>query len=128
MVDSKRFMDWIEMAKKDLRGAKILFEHGADNYLVSFHCQQAIEKYLKGFLLKNNNQLVEGHGLVKLCKLCEQYNQGFKGFLKEVAFVNEYYLETRYPADQPLIVTEEDTQECLSITEKIFSFVDKIIQ
>lgn len=49
MVDSKRYEEWFKMAKKDLNGARILYEHGGDNGIVCFHCQQAIEKYLKGF-------------------------------------------------------------------------------
>jgi HEPN domain-containing protein len=127
MVDSQRYMDWIETAKKDYRAAQILFEHGADNSLVCFHCQQAIEKCFKGYLVKNNGVLVEGHGLVKLCKMCESYNRDFHVFLKDVALINEYYVETRYPADEPMIVSNEETKECMAITEKIFYFIDQNI-
>lgn len=127
MVDSQHYFDWITMAKKDYRAAQILLEHGADNSLVCFHCQQAIEKYFKGYLLKKSNSLVEGHGLIKLCKLCESYHRDFHNFLKDVAFINEYYLETRYPADEPLIVSDEDTRECMAITEKVLNFIDEVI-
>lgn len=37
MVDSKRYLDWIANAQKDLNGAKILLEHGADNSLVCLY-------------------------------------------------------------------------------------------
>lgn len=124
MVDSKRYLDWITHAQKDLNGAKILLEHGADNSLVCFHCQQAIEKYLKGFLLKHDNILNEGHGLVKLGKLCEKQDSSFKTIMKDLALVNEYYIETRYPADEPLVVSDEDTQECMVITEKVIRFIN----
>jgi hypothetical protein len=33
MVDSVRYKDWFEMAKKDLQGARILFEHGAEKII-----------------------------------------------------------------------------------------------
>ena len=45
MVDTKRYKEWLTMAEKDLKSAKILFEHDADYGIVCFHCQQAIEKY-----------------------------------------------------------------------------------
>ncbi len=124
MVDSKRYLDWITHAKKDLEGAKILLEHSADNSLVCFHCQQAIEKYLKGFLLKRENILNEGHGLVKLGKLCEKHDHNFKTIIKDLALINEYYIETRYPGDEPLVISDEDTQECMLITEKIIEFIN----
>ncbi len=101
MVDSKRYLDWFTMAKNDLRAAKILFEHEADYALVCFHCQQAIEKYFKGYILKNTRQLVDGHSLVRLCKTSEQFNQGFRDHLKDVALVNEYYVETRFGTSCP---------------------------
>lgn len=127
MVDSSRYFDWLERGKKDLQGAQILFEHNVDNALVCFHCQQALEKYFKGYLLKKNNQLVEGHSLIKLCKLCEQYHGPFKDFLKDVALINGYYIETRYPADEPLIISNEETGECLEITKRIMEAVDLLI-
>ena len=126
MVDSTRYKDWFTMAHHDLEGARILFLHGAEYGLVCFHCQQAIEKTLKGFLLKQSPQLMEGHSLVKLCKFCVQYHIGFNDFLKDAAFVNVFYIETRYPADEPLIVTKEDTQECLDIAQKIIEFIDSL--
>lgn len=95
--------------------------------MVCFHCQQAIEKYFKGYILKNTRQLVDGHSLVRLCKTSEQFNQGFRDHLKDVALVNEYYVETRYPADQPLVVSREDAVECLGITEKVIAFIDAVV-
>lgn len=57
MVDSKKYEEWLQMAKKDLQSAKILFEHDGDYGIVCFHCQQAIEKYLKGFLIFKSGKL-----------------------------------------------------------------------
>ena len=48
MGDSLRYKDWFEKAAHDLRGAEILMEHDGGNDLVAFHCQQAMEKMLKG--------------------------------------------------------------------------------
>lgn len=124
VVDSTRYLDWLRMAKNDLEAARILFEHGADNALVCFHCQQAIEKYLKGYILKHTQQIVEGHSLVRLCKTAGQSNPGFGNHLKDLSLVNEYYIETRYPADQPLSISRDDVLECLGITERIMAFID----
>lgn len=54
MVDSINHNEWINMAIKGIRSAKILFAHDADYEMVCFHCQQAVEKYLKGYLIEKN--------------------------------------------------------------------------
>ena len=61
MGDSLRYKDWFEKAAHDLRGAEILMEHDGGNDLVAFHCQQAMEKMLKGWLLKTTGELLDGY-------------------------------------------------------------------
>jgi len=68
MVDSKRYLDWLEKAARDLKSAKVLKQNECGNDVVAFHCQQAIEKALKGFLLRKTGQIAEGHSLIYLCK------------------------------------------------------------
>jgi HEPN domain-containing protein len=115
------------MAKKDLRSAKILFEHEADNEIICFHCQQAIEKYLKGYIIYSSGELKEGHSLLKLCKYVMSTEKTFNDLLKDMAFVNTFYIETRYPAEDPLIVTTEDVEECFKIMNKVVEKIDKLI-
>ncbi len=124
MVDTTRYLDWLEMAKKDIKGAEILFEYDGDYGLICFHCQQAIEKYLKGYLISKTGILQEGHSLVKLCKKAIDFNDVFKEFLKDCAFVNTYYIETRYPSEDPLNITEEEVLTCFSITRSIMELID----
>lgn len=128
LVDTKKFYDWLAKAEKDIQGAKILYKHGADYGLVCFHCQQAIEKYLKGFLIYKTGMLQDGHNLVKLCKKVSKFNDIFKSYLKDCAFVNTFYIETRYPAEDPLIVAEEDVKECVKIVEKIAKKVNELVE
>lgn len=115
------------MAQKDIRSTRILFDHDADNEIVCFHCQQAIEKYLKGYLIFVKGELQEGHSLIKLCKKAMMQDKTFGELLKDMAFVNTYYIETRYPAVDPLLVSIEDVEECLRITDKVVSKIDKLV-
>ncbi|WP_094546353.1 HEPN domain-containing protein [Petroclostridium xylanilyticum] len=124
MVDSSRYVDWLEKAQRDIKSAKVLKQNDCGNDVVAFHCQQAVEKALKGYLLKKTGQIVEGHSLIYLCKEASGYNSGFKTKLKDCAFVNQYYIETRYPADIPLIVSDEEAEECIAISEDIYKIVN----
>ncbi|MDD2402077.1 MAG: HEPN domain-containing protein [Clostridia bacterium] len=127
-MDSKIYREWFIMAKKDLTSSKILFEHDADYGIVCFHCQQTIEKYFKGYLICKAGELVEGHNLVKLCKKVMQYDKSFKLFIKECAFVNTFYIETRYPEEDPLIVSGEEVEECFRIAHSIGDKVEEAIK
>ena len=95
MVDSKSYEEWIEMARKDLRGPKILYEATGVEELVAFHCQQAVEKYLKAFLIKETGILHSGYYLMGLLKKCYQIDENFKDFILQITFLNSYYIETR---------------------------------
>lgn len=126
MVDTIKHREWFDMAKKDMKSAEILYEHDADNGIVCFHCQQSIEKYLKGFLINFTGELQEGHNLVKLCKKSITYNHSLYKLIKDMAFVNTYYIETRYPAEDPLLVNKEDAEECIRIAKEVIKKIDKI--
>jgi HEPN domain-containing protein len=127
MVDSLRYNEWLEKASRDIKSAKVLKENDCGNDVVAFHCQQAVEKSLKGYLLKQTMQVAEGHSLIYLCKEASAYNLSFKKHIKDCAFVNQYYIETRYPADMPLIVSDDEVNECISIAEKIYKMVTENI-
>lgn len=66
MVDSVLYIDWIKKSKSDLRSAEILYKYDGDSAIIAFHCQQAIEKALKAFLLKKDGRLRVGHSLLYL--------------------------------------------------------------
>lgn len=119
MVDTLRYKDWIEKAQRDLKSAKILKEHDCGNDVVAFHSQQAVEKVLKGYLISKGEGIVSGHSLIYLCKLSERHNNEFKKYIKDCGFLNQYYIETRYPADNPLIVSDYEANECIEISEKV---------
>lgn len=123
MVDSKRFLDWIKKSAADIKAAGILKKYEAGNDYVAFHSQQAIEKALKGYLLYHTGELEEGHSLIFLCKKAIAFEPYFKEFLKDCAYVNQYYIETRYPADFPLEVSDEEAEECIKLAERIYQYI-----
>lgn len=127
MVDTLRYKEWFIVAEKHLKGAEILFEHDADFGIVLFHLQQCVEKYLKGFLIYKTGVLQGGHSLIKLCKKACEFDNGFRNYIKDCAFLNEYYIETRYPAEDPLIADNEDVEEGLKITKEIIEFINLTI-
>ena len=127
MVDSTKFNDWIEKAYRDIKSAKVLKEHDCGNDMVAFHCQQAVEKLLKAYIIAEAGFIISSHSLIFLCKEAAKYNFEFKKYMKDCAFVNQFYIETRCPVDEPLVVTDDEADECISISEKIYGLVTKQI-
>jgi len=63
----KQAEEWITLADKDLYAAEIMFKEDYSlTNIVAFHCQQAIEKYFKAFLIENDAPLIRTHDLIKL--------------------------------------------------------------
>ena len=55
--DSHFYYKWLDKALCDLQCARLLLTYGGDAYNIAFHCQQAIEKALKGYLLYRTGKL-----------------------------------------------------------------------
>jgi len=47
--------------------------------------------------------------------------------VKDVSFVNMFYIEVRYPPDEPMYVSVEDTEECLQITQTIMKKIEEVL-
>jgi HEPN domain-containing protein len=56
--------EWIEKAELDYQAAAQLLEAGDRlRQIVAFHCQQAVEKYLKAFLVRHQVEFPKIHNL-----------------------------------------------------------------
>ena len=98
-------------------------EHDGGNDLVAFHCQQAMEKMLKGWLLKTTGELLDGHSLVFLCRKATAAGAPLKGKLRDCAYVNQFYIETRYPSDSYMPVSEEEARDCMDAARKLMELL-----
>ena len=128
MGDSHLIIDGINKAETDMKCAKILFEHDGGNDAVAFHCQQAIEKALKAIILYLFSTLESGHSLLYLCKKVITKLPQFSTYLEGCIFVNQYYIETRYPNETPVTVSNEEAMQCLKYAENVLCAVKANIE
>ena len=83
---------------------------------------------MKAYILHVTKNLTTGHSLLYLCKTASMYNKEFNKYIKDCAFVNQYYVETRYPGENNLQVTNEEIEECLNIATEIYEKTVELIK
>lgn len=103
--------------------AKLLMEDDRCYKSSAFHCQQAIEKALKAFILLNTGELVDGHNLSWLCKKAIKLDNKFHEWLDESVVLNKCYIETRYPTDLPFEIEEKEIKTAYTMAFDMFEFI-----
>lgn len=114
--------EWINKAQNDLKTAEILYREKGPTDSLCFHCQQAVEKYLKGFLVFHQKEFPKAHDLILLLNLCKKIDKSFKDVQEEIIALNRYYIETRYPPEVP-VYSRQECKEALKNAEKITQFI-----
>lgn len=89
--------EWFTQGDTDIETAEILLAHNGPLTSIAFHLQQAIEKYLKGYLLANGWELRRIHDLEILLREVIDLDTEFTAFLPACQRITEYYIESRYP-------------------------------
>jgi len=91
--------EWIQHAEEDYEAALDLLRRRKHPMpaMVCYHCQQCAEKYLKAFLLDNNNIFEKIHNLLDLNESCQKIDASFGFVVDWLKVLNPYAIETRYP-------------------------------
>ena len=102
MTKTDLVREWLEYASNDLRVASHMFEnmHPKPLEIVCYHCQQCVEKALKGYLIDHDVEPPYIHDLEKLCLMCMEYDTSFESFLKQCRDMTEYAASSRYPSNE----------------------------
>lgn len=116
------YNEWFEFAKRDLESAKFLVNmYPKPIEIICYHCEQSAEKYLKGYLIKNNNKIERTHDLVLLNNKCKAIDNSFNIIEDECIELVPYGVQVRYPYQ--LEVNEVDMINAIKCAEKIEKFI-----
>ncbi len=101
--DAARLADtraWLRKAEGDLRAAAV--DLAADPPLVEdalFHCQQAVEKALKGILTWHDVPFRKTHSLEELGRQVVTLHSELQTLADRVSLLSEYAWKFRYPGE-----------------------------
>lgn len=105
--------DWLKIAEKDWsRISNLLEDH--DPEAAGFYLQQAVEKFLKAFLLSQGWRLQRIHDLESLLNDAVKYESTFESFRSALQKITAYYLIDRHPPILETGITEEVVKKSLS--------------
>ncbi|GHT37506.1 nucleotidyltransferase [Planctomycetales bacterium] len=123
MTEMETVEKWFKKAGNDLNVAQRIFQdrHEDELDIVCFHCQQAAEKALKGYLIFYNAEPPRTHHLVKLCQSAMEIDVSFSELLDASSDLTPYAVEARYP-DEELGITKPITEQALKQAELINNF------
>lgn len=117
--ESSLAKDWFRIGEEELCFARAGFEDLDAFYSqICFLCQQAAEKYLKGFLVFHKIKFPKIHDLTELVKLCAKIDKNLSKILDNASALGQYYLIARYPIEYKE-AGKKEAREALATAEKI---------
>lgn len=120
---------WTSRADDDLAFAKAGFQDGFYNQ-VCILCQQAVEKYLKAYLIyvKGSIEITEKiHDLAKLADICKTHGLDMSEKYVSLRTLSEFYIPARYPDLVFDTFEQKDAEEALAMAEEIIADIRKVL-
>ena len=112
--------DWLKIAKKDWHRIKTMLNDG-DPDAAGYFLQQALEKFLKAFLLDHGWELKKIHPLFTLLDDAVKYNPKLEVFRDLCEIISGYYIADRYPYLVVSELTTEDIEKDLAEAERLIN-------
>lgn len=114
--------EWISKAEGDYQVAqREMRSRGEKNYdAICFHCQQAIEKYMKAFLYARKIDFPKTHNLIELLKLCSPLDGSFEMHKDLLIELDRYGVRFRYPG---VSAEKEDGKSALNGAKTMREFL-----
>lgn len=122
LPNKKLASEWILKAENDLKTAEILLREDGPTDTLCFHCQQAVEKYLKAFLVFNNINFEKIHSLWVLAKSVSNINKDILDFEEELKTLDAYYIESRYPPEI-LVYSQRECRKAIEYAKSIIKIL-----
>ena len=96
-------LEWFKFAEHDMDAAELFLEMRPQHYeIICYHCQQAVEKYLKGYIVHCGIIPPKTHELGTLCEICLKFDDRFDKISNECESLTQYGVQPRYPSDMEL--------------------------
>jgi len=124
---SEYIQNWLFRANEDISVIHSLTGIDSEFYTstICFHAQQAVEKFLKAFLIYHDVDFPKTHDLDFLLAKCQHIDKS--SFEIDLKSLTDFGVTIRYP-DDFYIPGVKETEEYVKIAEEIRSIIERMIK
>ena len=117
---------WLSKADQDLGAARVLLDGYPDVSL--FHCQQAVEKALKAFLVWHDVPFRKSHDLREIGQQCVQIDPTLDALARSAAPLAVFAWRTRYPDEEVEPLPRDEVLAILATAERTVDELKRLLQ
>lgn len=120
--DAPLVQRWLDKGDHDRSAATRLFTPGCTELaIIGFLCQQAIEKYLKAFLVSRDLDPPRSHDLRALAEVCVALDGSFSTWIDRLSPLTAFAVLARYPG--PAEPSRRRVEEAIDAMNSFREFV-----
>lgn len=113
----QQVMEWFERGDHDIETAQLLYDERGYTGAIAYHIQQAVEKYLKGYLVLRGERPPWIHDLDVLLNRVSRFEDDlYETYIELCERATHYYLEDRYPPGPPVDYSRDEIVADLDLT------------
>ncbi|MCX5750377.1 MAG: HEPN domain-containing protein [Candidatus Saganbacteria bacterium] len=120
--------EWLEKAEGDYEAALSLYKSRKKKklyFIIAFHCQQSIEKYLKALSICYRVEFPKTHDLLRLLLLIEKRDPFLSALKEDLRLLNPFAVGFRYPGDDIDLL---ELKKAIKITKNLRKILIKRIR
>ena len=113
---------WVRKAEENLRAAYAMVDKGIYS-AACFHAQQAAEMALKGIMIHLEGTQPLTHALAEMARMLKGRHSIALPDERELRWLQEHYLQARYPNARLSEYTAEEAERAISIAAEVVQTV-----
>jgi HEPN domain-containing protein len=123
MQNRKIVEEWMQFAEMDYKTAIFLYEtmYPKPLEIICYHCQQAVEKLLKGALIGRGIQIQRTHDLGILVEQLNEFIDVPENILDICDNLTPYGVKIRYP--QELFIEDRHANKAIKEMKQVFTWI-----
>ena len=120
-------IEWLDLARKNLETARLLYKEDHYTDIIAIEIQQTFEKSFKAVYAYYGMDIPRTHVLQSLYTFVQE-KLTLPIEIEDIIIISDYYESDRYPGPRYFIPGKEEITNNLALAEKVFSLISKHIE
>lgn len=95
LLNDNSYKYWFNLADHDIEASLILIKENGHPEIIIYHLHQAIEKILKGLILKEGEKFPYIHDLERLFKILIEKNINYSGIVENIILLQSFLISEK---------------------------------